>query len=53
MFCRKTFYSKTEEIHHETSKVTYGILMVYNKVTYGDLWSLKVTYGIQQTFISQ
>ena len=24
MFCRKTFYSKTENIHHRTLKVIYG-----------------------------
>ena len=32
MFCRKTFHSKTEEIHHKTSKVIYGIDDSYNKL---------------------
>ena len=30
MFCRKTFYSKIEKIHHRTFKVVYGKDDSYN-----------------------
>ena len=32
MFCRKTFYSKIEKIHHRTLKVIYGIDDSYNNL---------------------
>ena len=31
MFCRKTFYSKIEKIHHRTLKVIYSIDDSYNR----------------------
>ena len=32
MFCRKTFYSKIEKIHHRTLNVIYGIDDSYNNI---------------------
>ena len=32
LFCRKTFYSKIEKIHHRTLKVIYGIDDSYNNL---------------------
>ena len=32
MFCRKTFYSKIEKIHHGTLNLIYGIDDSYNNL---------------------
>ena len=32
MYCRKTFYSKIEKIHHKNLKVSHGIKDAYNNL---------------------
>ena len=51
MFCRKTFYSKIEKIHHSTLKVVYGIDDSYNNLLLrGDIHTHFVTQNVDLTF---
>ena len=51
MFCRKTFYSKIEKIHHITLKVVYGIDDSYNNLLLrGDIHTRFVMQNVDLTF---
>ena len=50
MFCRKTFYSKIEKIHHSTLKVVYGIDDSYNNLLLrGDVHTRFVMQNVDLT----